>query len=168
MVPQRVSNHVAAGKLSEYRWIISHSLAPSRPQLPLAAPVPKEHKKVRYGEVYSLSTSANSTDKEALASTIRGAPNFAAAQRNRLPHAPKAAFGGRGPSPPLPVRRLCFQSKELMMTTYDHINELRAELAATIDQAERQQIAAELATAEAKLAGEEAAFEALISNEPPH
>ena len=54
------------------------------------------------------------------------------------------------------------------MTTYDHINELRSELAASIDKAERQQIAAELATAEAKLAGEEAAFEALISNEPPH
>lgn len=54
------------------------------------------------------------------------------------------------------------------MTTYDHINELRAELAASIDQAERQQIAAELASAEAKLAEEDAAFEALISDEPPH
>lgn len=54
------------------------------------------------------------------------------------------------------------------MTTYDHINELRAELAASIDQAERQQIAAELAAAEAKLADEEAAFDALISAEPLH
>ena len=35
------------------------------------------------------------------------------------------------------------------MTTYDHINELRAELAASIDQVERQQIASELAAAEA-------------------
>lgn len=54
------------------------------------------------------------------------------------------------------------------MTTYDHINELRAELAASIDQTERQQIAAELATAEAQLAEEDAAFEALISDKPPH
>jgi hypothetical protein len=54
------------------------------------------------------------------------------------------------------------------MTTYDHINELRAELAASIDQAERREIAAELATAEAKLAEEEAAFDALISAGPPH
>lgn len=54
------------------------------------------------------------------------------------------------------------------MTTYDHINELRAELAASINQAERQQISAELAAAEAKLAAEEAAFDALISAEPPH
>ena len=54
------------------------------------------------------------------------------------------------------------------MTTYDHINELRAELAASINQAERHQIAAELAAAEAKLAEEEAEFEALISAEPPY
>lgn len=54
------------------------------------------------------------------------------------------------------------------MTTYDHINELRAELAASIDHAERQQIAAELGSAEAKLAEEDAAFEALINDEPPH
>ena len=54
------------------------------------------------------------------------------------------------------------------MTTYDHIQELRAELAASIDQGERREIAAELATAEAKLAEEEAAFEALIADEPPH
>lgn len=47
-----------------------------------------------YGEVYSLSTLANYTDKGGVASTIRGPPNFAAAQRNRLPHAPQAAFGG--------------------------------------------------------------------------
>jgi hypothetical protein len=44
------------------------------------------------------------------------------------------------------------------MTTYDHIQELRAELAASIDQAERQQIAAELAAAEVKLAEEEGRF----------
>jgi len=54
------------------------------------------------------------------------------------------------------------------MTTYDHINELRAELAASIDQAERREIAAELATAEAKLADEEAAFDALIATVPPN
>lgn len=54
------------------------------------------------------------------------------------------------------------------MTTYDHINELRAELAASIDQAERQQIAAELVAAKAELAEEEAAFDALISTELPH
>ena len=54
------------------------------------------------------------------------------------------------------------------MTTYDHIQELRAELAASIDQTERREIAAELASAEAKFAEEEAAFEALISAEPPH
>ncbi|CUX72198.1 MULTISPECIES: hypothetical protein [Agrobacterium] len=54
------------------------------------------------------------------------------------------------------------------MTTYDHIQELRAELTASIDQAERREIAAEIARAEAKLAEEEAAFEALIAAEPPH
>lgn len=54
------------------------------------------------------------------------------------------------------------------MTTYDHIQELRAELAASIDQAERREIVAELAAAETKLAKEEAAFEALIATEPPH
>jgi hypothetical protein len=68
----------------------------------------------------------------------------------------------------LSVAHLCFHSKELTMTTYDHINELRAELAASIDQAERQQIAAELAAAEAKIAEEEASFDALVSAEPPH
>jgi hypothetical protein len=36
-----------------------------------------------------------------------------------------------------------------------------------VEQAERQQIAAELAMAELKLAEEEAAFEALISADPP-
>jgi hypothetical protein len=54
------------------------------------------------------------------------------------------------------------------MTTYNHIQELRAELAASIDQAERREIAAEIATAEVKLAEEEAAFEAMIAAEPPH
>lgn len=54
------------------------------------------------------------------------------------------------------------------MTTYDHIQELRAEYAATIHQAERREIAAELARAEVKLAEEEAAFEASIAAEPPH
>lgn len=54
------------------------------------------------------------------------------------------------------------------MTTYDHIQELRLELTASIDQAERREIAAEIATAEAKLAEEEAAFEAMIAAEPPH
>jgi len=54
------------------------------------------------------------------------------------------------------------------MTTYDHINELRAELAASVDQAEFKQTAAELAAAEARLAEEEAAFDSLVSAEPPH
>lgn len=54
------------------------------------------------------------------------------------------------------------------MTTYGHINELRAELAASIGQTERREIATEIAMAEAKLAEEEAAFEALISAQPPH
>ncbi len=34
------------------------------------------------------------TDKAGFASMMRGSPNFAAAQRNRLPHAPQAAYGG--------------------------------------------------------------------------
>jgi hypothetical protein len=54
------------------------------------------------------------------------------------------------------------------MTTYDHIQELRTELIAVVDQAERRQIAAELAMAEAKLAEEEAAFGASIAAEPPN
>jgi hypothetical protein len=37
-----------------------------------------------------------------------------------------------------------------------------------VHQNERREIAAELASAEAKLAEEEAAFEALIAVEPPH
>ncbi len=53
------------------------------------------------------------------------------------------------------------------MTTYDHIQELKAEYVATLDHAERREIAAEITTAEAKLAEEEAAFEAMIG-EPPH
>lgn len=54
------------------------------------------------------------------------------------------------------------------MTTYDHIHELRAELAASVDAAERQQIAAELEQAMEQHAEEEAAFDALFSPEPPH
>lgn len=54
------------------------------------------------------------------------------------------------------------------MTTYDHIQELRAELAEAIDAGERKQIAAELERAVAIYEEEEAAFDALISNEPPH
>lgn len=54
------------------------------------------------------------------------------------------------------------------MTTYDEILELRAELAASIDAGERQQIAAELERAVAQHQQQEAAFEALISAEPPH
>ncbi|MBX4911663.1 MULTISPECIES: hypothetical protein [Rhizobium] len=53
------------------------------------------------------------------------------------------------------------------MTTYDHIQELRAELAASIDAGERQQIAAELERAIAQHQQEEAAFDALISADPP-
>jgi len=47
------------------------------------------------------------------------------------------------------------------------IEELRAEIATVFDQAERGQIAAELAIAEAQLAAKEAAFEASIATEPP-
>jgi hypothetical protein len=54
------------------------------------------------------------------------------------------------------------------MTTYDHIQELRAELAASIDAGERQEIAAELEQAIVQHQQEEAAFDALISAEPPH
>ncbi|MDF1600339.1 hypothetical protein PZ895_11265 [Mesorhizobium sp. YIM 152430] len=51
------------------------------------------------------------------------------------------------------------------MTTYDHIQELRGELAASVDPAERATIEAELMAARAKLAEEEAALDAAI--EPP-
>ena len=44
-----------------------------------------------------------------------------------------------------------------------HIQQLRAELAASIDQAKRQQIAAELEAAIAKNVEEEAAFHTLVS-----
>ncbi|WP_163001472.1 hypothetical protein [Pannonibacter phragmitetus] len=54
------------------------------------------------------------------------------------------------------------------MTTYDHVQELRAELAATTDAGERATIAAELELARAKLAEEEAAFDAaFLGIEPP-
>lgn len=55
-----------------------------------------------------------------------------------------------------------------MMTTEQHIEELRAELRNAVHQDERREIAAELASAEARLAEEEAAFEALMAAEPPH
>lgn len=54
------------------------------------------------------------------------------------------------------------------MTTYDHIQEFRAELAVSMDAAERRQIAAELAAAEQQHAAEEAAFDAMLSAAPPH
>ncbi|MCW1413337.1 hypothetical protein OLZ32_34965 [Rhizobium sp. 1AS11] len=53
------------------------------------------------------------------------------------------------------------------MTTYDHIQELRAELAASIDAGERLQITAELERAIAQHEQEEAAFDAQISADPP-
>lgn len=49
-----------------------------------------------------------------------------------------------------------------------HLEQLRAELRNAYDAEERRKIEAELATAEAKLAQNEAAFEALIGAEPPH
>jgi hypothetical protein len=49
-----------------------------------------------------------------------------------------------------------------------HIQELRAELRNAVDKDERREIAAELATAEARLAVEETAFAALMAVEPPH
>lgn len=54
------------------------------------------------------------------------------------------------------------------MTTYDHIQELRAELAASVDAGECQQIAAELEQAMVQHAAEEAVFDVLFSAEPPH
>ena len=54
------------------------------------------------------------------------------------------------------------------MTTYDHIQELRAELAASLDAGERQQIAAELEQAMVQHAEEEAVIDALFSAKPPH
>ncbi|WP_318862137.1 hypothetical protein [Sinorhizobium meliloti] len=51
---------------------------------------------------------------------------------------------------------------------FQRIQELRAELAASIDAGERQQIAAERERAVAQHQQEEAAFDALISVEPPH
>ncbi|WP_197283358.1 hypothetical protein [Agrobacterium sp. SUL3] len=48
------------------------------------------------------------------------------------------------------------------------IEELRAELRNAVDGTERRQIQAELATAEAKFAEEEAAFDAMMIAEPPH
>lgn len=53
------------------------------------------------------------------------------------------------------------------MTTYDHIQELRAELAEAIDAGEREKIAAELQRAIEQHEKEEATFDALISDEPP-
>lgn len=54
------------------------------------------------------------------------------------------------------------------MTTYDHIQELRAEMAASMDAGERQQIAAELEQAMVQHAEEEAVIDALFSADPPH
>lgn len=48
------------------------------------------------------------------------------------------------------------------MTTYDHIQELRAELAVSMDAGEMATIRAELDAARAKLASEEAALDALF------
>lgn len=53
------------------------------------------------------------------------------------------------------------------MTTYDHIQELRAELRNAVYQDERQWILKELAAAERQLAEEEAAYEAIAAAEPP-
>lgn len=53
------------------------------------------------------------------------------------------------------------------MTTYDHVQELQAELAAVSEVGERQQIAAELEEAMVQLAEEEAAFDVLLGAEPP-
>lgn len=49
-----------------------------------------------------------------------------------------------------------------------HVEQLRAELRNAYDAKERRKIEAELATAEATLTQGRAAFEALISAEPPH
>lgn len=54
------------------------------------------------------------------------------------------------------------------MTAHDHIQELRAELAVSMDAGERRQIEAELAAAMQQHAADEAAFDALTSAEPPY
>jgi hypothetical protein len=53
------------------------------------------------------------------------------------------------------------------MTTYDHIQELRAELRNAVYQNERKGILKELAAAERQLADEEAASNAMVFREPP-
>ena len=52
------------------------------------------------------------------------------------------------------------------MTAYDHIQELRAELAVSLDAGERRQIEAELVAVMQQHAADEAAFDALMSAEP--
>ncbi|WP_312405452.1 hypothetical protein [Rhizobium sp.] len=54
------------------------------------------------------------------------------------------------------------------MNIYDHIQELRAELANCADWDERLQIEADLAGAQQELAFAEAEFDALFADEPPH
>lgn len=53
------------------------------------------------------------------------------------------------------------------MTTYDHIQQLRAELRNAVYQDDCQWILKELSEAEAQLAEEEAAFDAQLNAKPP-
>lgn len=54
------------------------------------------------------------------------------------------------------------------MNLYDHIQELRAELANCVDWDERLKIEAELAGARAELAYVEAHLDEFLEEEPPH
>lgn len=87
-----LTHHVTTGQLPEYMRLFAIFLPPS-PERRAGLQVPKERGR-RYGEVYSLSTSPDFSDKGGFASMMRGSPNFAAVQRNRLPHAPQVAYGG--------------------------------------------------------------------------
>ena len=72
------------------------------------------------------------------------------------------------PSPVSPVADVIFfKQQEMTMLIEQHIEELRAELRNAVYGDERKWIVTELATAEAKLAEEEAAFEVLFRAEPP-
>lgn len=99
---------------------------------------------------------------QVFASMMIGPPNFVPAPmaptQNRLPRSPEAAYGRHGLERLVTNCRSCFQTGETTMTTYDHIQELRGELAASVDPAERATIEAELMAARAKLAEEEAAL----------
>ena len=99
-------------------------------------------------------------------------PARRAVSANRLPHSPALPVAHAIPDPGIPF------SGRLVIFHKHHGDEddLRtrnpdrrtAELRNAVDGTERRQIQAELATAEAKFAEEEAAFDAMMIAEPPH